>query len=364
MDNGNGQTQAIERRETDPEIARRKQLGGVLENPRTLTAMRAVLPRHLTPERMIKVAISATMRTPKLLECTPESFVLAIMQCAELGLEPGGTLGHAYLVPFKKNWKDKGGKFHSRMEVQMIPGYRGLIALARRSAELSTISAHCVHANDRYSVRFGDDEKIEHEPKLDGERGPIVGSYAIAKLRDGGIAREYLTLPELEKIRNSSKAADSGPWVDWTEEMARKSAIRRLAKLLPLSPEMAKALELDAAASGAASDGVSDALELAGKAAAEAAITLDGNGAAELDASKSRSETIAGKLADAREHARDVVDAPSTQSNGDSVMQSAEREPGSDDGDDEAEAFERHREAQRSAGEATPAPNGLRGVRR
>lgn len=333
----------IAKRDIPPDVAQRQKLGGILENPRTLQAMRAVLPRHLTPERMIKVAISATMRTPKLLECTPESFVLAIMNCAELGLEPGGSLGHAYLVPFKKSWKDAQGRWQSRMEVQMIPGYRGLIALARRSAELSTISAHTVHEHDRYSVQFGDDERIIHEPKLDGERGPIVGAYAIARLRDGGIAREYLTREDLEKIRASSKSADEGPWSDWTDEMSRKSAVRRLAKFLPLSPELAKALELDAesaAQNGDAGSSIQSALELA-HTANEASNALEGEALPTSDApaalEATRSATITDKIRTARRNAQAAVDAAPP----------AERQV---ENPSEAEAFERAR-AQREPGE-------------
>ena len=221
--------------------AKMDNLRGLLEKMKS--HMLAILPRHITPERMIKVALVAASRTPRLLDCTPESFAGAMMQASELGLEPGGALGHAYLVPFKN-------RHTGRYEVVLIPGYRGYIALARRSGEIRNIEAHPVYEQDKFFVRFGLDPKLDHEPNLDvAEKDRRLKSvYAMAELRDGVHQVEFLTKSDVDHIRAKSKAKDDGPWVTDYDEMARKTAVKRLCKYLPLTPELARAIALDNAA--------------------------------------------------------------------------------------------------------------------
>lgn len=197
-----------------------------------------VTPKHLTPDRLIRVAIAAAGRTPELLKCTPASLLNSVMQAAQVGLEPGSALGEAYLVPY-------GGT------CQLIIGYRGLISLARRSGQIASIEAHVVHANDKFTCRYGLDAKLEHEPDWSGNPGELVAVYAIARLKDGGTQLEVMTRAQVDGIRTRSKASGSGPWVTDYAEMARKTAVRRLAKYLPLSIEMAEALAIDDASESA-----------------------------------------------------------------------------------------------------------------
>lgn len=192
-------------------------------------AIKALLPRHLTPERMLKIALATTARTPALLACTPQSIVLAVMQAAELGLEPGGLLGEAYLVPY-------------RAEAKLIVGYRGMVALARRSGTMASIEAHVVHANDVFDVEYGLDPKLSHRPSLSGDPGDVVAAYAIARFKDGSRQVDVMTRAEIDAIRARSGSANAGPWVTDFAEMAKKTVVRRLAKMLPLSPELQKAV--------------------------------------------------------------------------------------------------------------------------
>lgn len=208
---------------------------------RSKQSLAAVLPKHVTPERMVKVALSATARTPFLLKCTPVSIVKAVMQGAELGLEAGGLLGEGYIVPFRNH---KTGEY----EAQFIPGYRGFIKLARNSGQILSIEAHVVHKDDQFEVEFGLHPKLVHRPAMKPAPGEVVCAYAIAHLKDGSHQVEVMTITQLEAIRSRSKASDSGPWVTDTEEMFRKTVVRRLAKYLPLSPELHRALEVDAEA--------------------------------------------------------------------------------------------------------------------
>ena len=212
---------------------------------RSLPNIRDIAAKHLTPERLVKVVLGAASRTPLILDCTPISVVKAVLQAAELGLEPGSSLGEFWLVPFKN------GKTGQR-EVQGIPGYRGLIALARRTGEIANLYAEVVYTKDDFTVELGLEHKLVHKPEYDddayGEPQQVKFVYAVAKFKDGSYQFVVLSRKQIEKLRRRSKASDSGPWVtDW-EEMAKKTAIRRLAKSLPMSVEMAKAMELQARA--------------------------------------------------------------------------------------------------------------------
>ncbi len=227
-------------------VAPKKTFAGTLEDMKPQLA--AALPKHISPDRMIRVALTCYRQIPDLRKCTPESVIGAVVQCAQLGLEPG-LLGQAYLIPFKKNWKDKQtGQWMSQMECQFIPGYKGLISLARRSGDVTSINATAVHKNDEFEIVLGVDPNIKHIPNLVGDRGEIVLVYAVAKFRDGGYHMEWMTRSEIEAIRNRSKAKDSGPWVtDW-EQMAKKTVIRRMSNYLPMSVEYANAITASDAA--------------------------------------------------------------------------------------------------------------------
>ena len=204
-------------------------------------AFSAILPKHVTVERVIKVVLSATARNPDLLKCTRQSFVLAVMQAAELGLEIGGLLGEAYLVPFKHTWTDSKGQ-HEEQRATCIVGYRGLINLARRSGQIHSIGARVVHQRDVFHVDLAG-ESIQHHPDLGDDPGPLVAVYAIARFKDGGQQVEVMTRGQVNAIKDRSPAGKSGPWITDFDEMARKTVVRRLAKYLPLSPELARAIE-------------------------------------------------------------------------------------------------------------------------
>lgn len=189
------------------------------------------LPKHLTPERMIRVALTEWRKTPKLQQCNTTSFLGSIVQASQLGLEPGSALGHCYLVPYKKT-------------CQLIIGFRGMIDLARRSGQIVSLSAHTVHENDEFHYELGLHEDLKHIP-APGERGKMILVYGVAKLTGGGVQFEVMTRGEVDEIRKQSKAGTSGPWKDHYDEMAKKTVIRRLFKYLPVSIELATASMVD-----------------------------------------------------------------------------------------------------------------------
>jgi recombination protein RecT len=196
---------------------------------------------------MLKVALTSINKNPKLLECSRESLMLSVMQAAEMGLEPGGALGEGYLIPYKNKVKGADGTERWVMQCQFIPGYRGLISLARRSGQILSIEAHVVHASDEFACGLGLDPYLKHTPAWEAEEpGALRFVYAVAKLCDGGTQFEVMSKAQVNAIRARSKASSFGPWVTDYEEMARKTVVRRLFKYLPVSVEMAQALEVQA----------------------------------------------------------------------------------------------------------------------
>lgn len=191
-----------------------------------------LVPKHVTPDRLLKVMVACIVKTPKLQECTAASLINCFKVAAELGLEPGGALGHLYLVPFKD-------------VAQPIIGYRGLIELSRRSGQMRRLEAHVVYANEPFTVVYGLEPRLKHSPMVVGDRGAPVAVYAVAHLKDGSTQTEVMRIDEVNAVRQRSRAADNGPWVTDFTEMARKTVVRRLCKYLPLSAELARAFEVD-----------------------------------------------------------------------------------------------------------------------
>ena len=181
-----------------------------------------VLPKHLTAERMTRVALTAINRTPKLLECTPESLMQAVMICSQAGLEPDGRLAH--LIPY--------GKI-----VQVIFDWKGLVALGLRNG-FESIYADVVCDNDKFDAWVEDGKKkLTHRVNWRKERGDTLLVYCVS-MKGGVLDYEIMTFEETEAIRQRSRAKDSGPWVTDTVEMRKKCPIRRMSKRWDLLPEI------------------------------------------------------------------------------------------------------------------------------
>jgi len=198
------------------------------------TQIAAALPAHLTPDRMIRLALTEFSKNPALQRCNQMSVFGAIIQASQLGLEVG-VLGQAYLVPYKDT-------------CTLIPGYKGLIALARRSGEVTSIETNIVYEKDEFTLVLGIDSVFTHKPYLDGDRGNPRLVYGVAKFKDGGHHFEWMSISDVNKIRSRSKASSSGPWVTDYEQMVRKTLIRRMMNYLPMSIELSAAIQLSDAA--------------------------------------------------------------------------------------------------------------------
>lgn len=201
-----------------------RDLKSIIASPAMQQQFAAALPKHLSPERFGRIAITALTRTPKLRECTQESVFKCLLDLSAMGLEPDGR--HAHLIPYGK-------------ECTLIIDYKGLVSLIRRSGEVAKIHADVICENDEFEHSMG--EVTQHTYDLKKDRGEPYAAYAQVTLKDGSVQAVIMPKADIESIRKRSRAGNSGPWqTDW-HEMAKKTAFRRLTKWLTISPEITDA---------------------------------------------------------------------------------------------------------------------------
>lgn len=194
------------------------------------------LPSVITPERFSRIVLTALSSNPKLQECTPQSFLGAMMTAAQLGVEPNTALGQAYLIPFK----NKGV-----MECQFQLGYKGLIDLAYRSGEVSNIQAQEVYENDVFEFEYGLEPKLRHVPAKK-DRGDVICYYAIFKMKDGGYNFGVMSVDDARKHgQKYSKSYSFGPWQNNFDEMAKKTVLKKVLKYAPLKSDFVRAVAQD-----------------------------------------------------------------------------------------------------------------------
>lgn len=199
-------------------------------------AIQAALPSVMTPERFSRITLSALSANPKLKECTPQSFLGAMMTAAQLGLEPNTPLGQAYLIPFRN---------HGRMECQFQLGYKGLIDLAYRSGEVSIIQAHAVYENDDFQYELGLDPTLRHVPAK-SNRGKPIAYYAMFKTKDGGYGFQVMSMEDVKShAQQYSKSYGNGPWQTNFDEMAKKTVLKKVLKYAPLKSDFVRGISQD-----------------------------------------------------------------------------------------------------------------------
>jgi len=231
------------------------------------------------------LAYAAVTRSPALQECTAASILRGAIIGAQLGLDCSGVGGEAYLVPFNNR---KSGK----MEAVFMTGYKGLIKLAIRSGQIVMVEACEVYSTDQFKVVRGTQPGIYHEPSMLAAPGDLVGFYAVATHANGMKQFEAMTKTQVDAVKSRSKAGQSGPWVSDYGQMGKKTAIRRLANYLPLSPELMVALEIDDRFEREQSQSLSPALDVALADPAEKAAGA-GKGARKLSEAVSKAKTQA-----------------------------------------------------------------------
>jgi len=221
------------------EIAKKQQIVTVfdfMEQKKDLIAK--ALPASITPERLIGVFTMILRSSPELAKCSQSSLIAAVIQTVQLGLTPG-NIGHCHFIPFR----NKG-----QLEVQFVIGYKGIVELLNRCGKATLLSTEVVHEGDHFEYELGLNPVLKHIPAWDAKEMPVKGVYCIAK---NLVANEkvfiYMSKEEIDKVRSSSKAgqSDYSPWVKWYEEMAKKTVVKRICKLLPLSVEDQRRVSTD-----------------------------------------------------------------------------------------------------------------------
>jgi recombination protein RecT len=214
----------------DSRLSVRALLGGSKKDE-----LQKVAGAAMSAEALVKLFAIAASRTPKLMACTPLSVLDCMVKCAELKLMPS-TLGSVYLIPYEN-------RKANTCECQLIVGYRGLVELARRSGFISTIQAEVVRDGDEFEFEHGIHPKFRHKPcASDMSDSKITHAWAMATFKDGAHQLVVMTRAEVDRIRGMSRAGKFGPWADHYGEMAKKTALRRLCKYLPLTVDVEVAI--------------------------------------------------------------------------------------------------------------------------
>lgn len=205
-------------------------------------AVKAVLPKSLDLDRFMRIILTEVKSNYKLKTCDPKTLVGAIMQAAQCGLEIGGALGQAYIVPYKG-------------EAVLQIGYKGMIQLCRRSGDIALIKAQTVYENDEFEYSLGLNPDLKHIPAR-SNRGNPVAYYAFYKTKDGFVDFEVMTHEEVlahaHRFSATSKNgvfSSSSPWAKDFDAMAKKTVLKKVLKYAPMATDFQNAMTADEAVS-------------------------------------------------------------------------------------------------------------------
>lgn len=227
-----GETAQLEQTMSN-KLTKKQDIKSIINSDAMREQFARALPKHLTADRFARVAITALTRTPKLADCTPASLMKCLLDLSAMGLEPDGRRAH--LIPYE-NRKE------GIVEATLIVDYKGLVELIRRSGDVVSIRAETVCEKDSFDWKNGE---VTHAVNWREDRGKVQAVYAEAVMKSGERQTAVMTTKEVEAIRSRSRSGNNGPWTsDWAE-MAKKTAVRRLSKMLPLSSEIMQHIERD-----------------------------------------------------------------------------------------------------------------------
>lgn len=238
-----------QKKQVDPMIENKKRMQGLIISMKGEIAK--ALPTVLTGERFTRMLLTAMSNNPQLTLCTPTSFMGAMMQAAQLGVEPNTPLGQAYLIPYK----NKGV-----LECQFQLGYKGLIDLAYRSGDVTIIQAHEVCENDDFTYEFGLEPKLHHVPAKTN-RGEIVYFYGMFKTKAGGYGFHVMSVEEIkEHAKKYSQSYNSqySPWTKNFAEMGKKTVLKACLKYAPIKTEFVRGMSADETIKSTLSENMTD----------------------------------------------------------------------------------------------------------
>jgi recombination protein RecT len=226
--------------------------------------MAQALPMHLknNAEKYARQALNLFSHNPKLQKCSSVSILSALMTASALGLDLTPQLGQCYILPYENRKKD-GNSWTTVTEAQFQLGFRGTIALAQRSGEVTRIQSEVVREKDLFRYSKGLNPILEHEESPDEDRGEITHVYAVANFKNGGYAFEVWPVSRVEahakkfsksyykdEYKSGKKTGnkivnDKSPWYTDFESMAKKTLIMAIWKYLPVSTELMYAAATD-----------------------------------------------------------------------------------------------------------------------
>lgn len=241
-------TTAVTKYQPKEIVATRAKLRDLVTSDAMRDAVKSVAPSHCDPSRLLRMAITAASRNTRLLECTQESILKALIEAGTLGLDCSGLLGRGYLVPYKNRMLSAKAKA-TVYEAQFQAGYLGLCDLARRDPSVVTLYPKAVYSSDEFEYEEGLEPRLVHKPDLSSEANQCKETlrlvYAVCVFTEGFRQAQVMTIAEVERHRQRSRAANEGPWATDYIAMAMKTVVRQLCKFIPQTPEMVRAATLD-----------------------------------------------------------------------------------------------------------------------
>lgn len=228
-----------------PQSQAAKDFGALIQSPAMLAQLKMALPKHVTPDRLARIILTQVRTIPRLLECSKESMLGSVLQCAQLGLEPGVN-GECWILPYRNKGK---------LTATFVLGYRGAVQLGYRSGMIASIHARAVFTGDHFVYDFGANQ-LEHQPCGEIDPDKLTHAWCAVHTANGGRCWDVMTRDEIERIRSRSPSGDVGPWKTDYVEMCRKTVLKRTMKLAPCSAELNRAFALDEAADRGIAQGI------------------------------------------------------------------------------------------------------------
>jgi recombination protein RecT len=210
----------------------RKQIVGLLESQKAQITM--ALPKHLTADRLCRVAVTEMSKNPKLFECTQTSILASIIMAAQLGFEVGVN-GHAYLVPYKG-------------VCQLVPGWQGYVDLISRAGRASVWTG-AVREGDWFEYTLGSSPKLDHKPG-DEDGGDFTFAYAVGWVK--GAQWPVIEVWSRAKVKKHLSFYNKVGGMHYAlqnennlEMYGRKVALLQVMKYMPKSIEIQSAQNLE-----------------------------------------------------------------------------------------------------------------------
>lgn len=198
---------------------------------------RMALPSHITPDKFNRIVLTAVQQNPDLMHADRRTLLMAATKCAQDGLLPDGR--EAAFVIFNTKTKDANGKESWVKAAQYLPMVAGILKRVRNGGVVSSLEAHVIYANDHFVWIQGTESSLEHKPMFPGDRGEMIGAYAVARFKDGSPpVFRVMDKARIEKARNVSRTKNGPLWTQWVDEAWQKTVLRNLAKSLPADAEI------------------------------------------------------------------------------------------------------------------------------